>query len=504
MVFNSLHFAIFFVVVLTVVSVLRNRVTARNAFLLACGYYFYGWWDWRFLGLLAFTTCFDYFCGRMLGDGTKRGFDLATADRVEPTSLDRGKEDVLFRGPGDRAFLAASIVVNLVVLGFFKYFNFFVDSAEVLLRQMGFHPHVTTLNVILPVGISFYTFQSMSYIIDVYRGVLKSERNFLTYATFVAFFPPLVAGPIERASHLLPQLKRPSDMTLDRFYAGSYLIGWGLFKKVVIADNVAVVADACFELFKGTDGNPVSTAGLTAWIGMYAFAIQIYCDFSGYTDIARGVARCMGFELTLNFNLPYFSVNPSDFWKRWHISLSSWLRDYLYIPLGGNRKGNVRTYVNLMLTMLIGGLWHGAAWTYVIWGAYQGALLCVHRLFKPGLDRLPLRGFAWTLARVVVMFHLICIGWLVFRAETVAQAWRMLRAAFTSVRVDPLDPALYLTLAVTGGVLLIVQLAQAWTREALVGFKLPAPLRAVAYAAVLLGIIIFGEAHGRAFIYFQF
>jgi D-alanyl-lipoteichoic acid acyltransferase DltB (MBOAT superfamily) len=283
---------------------------------------------------------------------------------------------------------------------------------------------------------------------------------------------------------------------------------------VVIADNVALVADEIFKAFLPNEyaepGVASGAPGLLAGVGMYAFAIQIYCDFSGYTDMARGVARCMGFELALNFDLPYFSANPSEFWRRWHISLSSWLRDYLYIPLGGNRRGNFRTYANLMITMLLGGLWHGAAWTYVVWGAYQGVLLCAHRAAKPVLDRAvpedsPFgRSFAWRAIRVFLMFHLICIGWLIFRAETLGQAGRMLLAALTSPRWLPLEPRLVLTIVVCASILLIVQLAQAWKREPLIGFRLPVPLRAVAYAAVLLGIVIFGEANGRAFIYFQF
>ena len=496
MVFNSLHFAAFFAVVFTVVSLLRNKVTGRNAFLLVCGYYFYGMWDWRFLGMLWFTTLFDYFCGRMLGDATRDAAGKAV------------------RSSKDRAFLIASLVINLGVLSFFKYFNFFIDSLGVFLERFGLHEHLPVLRVIAPLGVSFYTFQSISYVVDVYRGLIKSERNLLTYATFVAFFPPLVAGPIERASHLLPQLQRPSNQTWERICQGTYLIGWGLFKKVVIADNIADVSAEVFKKFlpeaMSFDGNGALGAGITAWIGMYAFAIQIYCDFSGYTDIARGVARCMGFELALNFDLPYFSVNPGEFWRKWHISLSSWLRDYLYIPLGGNRKGNIRTYVNLMLTMLLGGLWHGAAWTFVVWGAYQGMLLCVHRAIQPTLEKaIPAdskfgASFAWRAMRVVFMFHLICIGWLFFRAETMKQAWVMLKAALTSPKWISLDPKLNLTLLVCFTILLVVQLAQAWKKDALIGFRLPIPLRAVAYAAILLGIVIFGDANGSQFIYFQF
>jgi len=463
--------------------------------LLVAGYYFYAWWDWRFLSLLWLTTLFDYYCGRML--------------RVE----NHVPGQPLARPRRDRLFLAASMALNLTILGFFKYFNFFVNSAASLLVSMGLHPHVETLHIILPLGISFYTFQSMNYVIDVYRGELEGEKSLLNFALFVSFFPHLVAGPILRATALMPQIKQPNTITRDGFYSGFYLAIWGLFKKVVIADNVAGVADAVFRDFPnvlapGQQITSLPPSG-TVLLGMYAFAIQIYCDFSGYTDIARGTARMMGFELMRNFNLPYLAVNPSDFWQRWHISLSTWLRDYLYIPLGGNRKGKARTYVNLMITMLLGGLWHGAAWTFVVWGAFHGALLCIHHLARDWLgENIAPKSkpgeWIWTAIRVLVFFHLVCIGWLIFRAESFEQAWLMLRSlARLSFRWQ-LDDVLKLTLLASALILLVVQLSQAKTKEMLVAWRLPMPLRAVAYACVILGVIIFGSANGRAFIYFQF
>lgn len=337
MTFNSLHFVAFFAVVLSGVALLRKRLLARNTFLLLASWYFYGVWDWRFLALLLGTQAFDYTFARL----------------IERYPLGSGKR---------KWFVVGSCAVNLTVLGFFKYCNFFIDSAVSLAQSLGYGIHRPELNVILPIGISFYTFQSMSYVIDVYRGHLKAERHPLHYALFVAFFPQLVAGPIERATHLLPQIKAPTNMNWDNLCHGFWLVGLGMFKKVVLADNISPVTAGVF------DRPDVYPHAWESIVGIYAFAIQIYCDFSAYSDIARGAARMMGFDLMRNFDLPYFAVNPSDFWRRWHISLSTWLRDYLYIPLGGNRGGWFKTYRNLFLTMLLGGLWHGATWLFVLWG----------------------------------------------------------------------------------------------------------------------------------------
>ena len=485
--FNSLYFAIFFAIVFSLTALLRNRVTPRNLVLLAASYLFYGWWDWRFLSLLWISTLFDYWCARVL-DRRLEGREPGTEAR--PRS--------------DKAFLIASMALNLGFLGFFKYFNFFVDSAEASLAWMGFKAHLPTLKVILPVGISFYTFQSMSYVIDVYRGTMRAERSLLTFALYIAFFPQLVAGPIERATTLVPQLRRPNVITLPRVYSGAYLIAWGLIKKVVIADNVAHVADAAFAA-----RNP---SGGTALLGIYAFAIQIYCDFSGYTDVARGAARAMGFELMRNFDLPYFATNPSDFWRRWHISLSTWLRDYVYIPLGGNRKGPARTYVNLMLTMVLGGLWHGAAWTFVLWGAFHGLMLCVHRAAQPYLRRWvdpqgPFSRRAWYFVRAFLFFQLVCLGWLLFRAASMGQVVRMLAAIWHgATTIDPrvLGPGLLAVFVACAAVLLLVQLVQFVSKNHDVIWRLPVPVRAVLYAAGILAFVLFGEYGGESFIYFQF
>ena len=481
MYFNSFRFIGFFVVVFLVVLALRKVVWARNLFLLAASYYFYGCWDWRFLGLIWISTIVDYVCGRLLDP-----------DRPDPPNDQRRK-----------AILTVSILTNLGMLGFFKYFDFFVGSAVEALATAGIQVRASSLGIVLPVGISFYTFQTLSYTIDLYRGQIKAEHNLLNFSLFVAFFPQLVAGPIERASRLLPQMSVPNPITREKLYSGFWLICWGLFKKVVIADNAARIVDIVFS--------NSSPSGAAALIGMYAFAFQIYCDFSGYSDIARGCARILGFELSLNFNLPYFATNPSDFWRRWHISLSSWLRDYLYIPLGGNRLGPSRTYVNVMLTMTLGGLWHGAAWTFVVWGIYHGLLLAVHRAMAPiflrvGAPTTRLGARVWYFTRAVVFFHLVCVGWILFRAESLGQAFRMVSSillqglAGSSSLLDE-RTVLFVALA---GLLLLFQLFQFQTRDQNAILRLPVPVRAAVYASLTITFLWFGVADGVAFIYFQF
>jgi alginate O-acetyltransferase complex protein AlgI len=330
MLFNSFAFAVFLPVVLAVYYLLRDY-RKQNAWLLASSLFFYGAWDWRFLFLLLFTIIVDYFVARRIQ--RLRDEDRALRQR--------------------RLLLAASILANLGVLAFFKYYNFFQDNVSSIAQWLDLPVGLPALHVLLAIGISFYTFQSMSYTIDVYRGHLRAADHFTDFALFVSFFPHLVAGPIMRAVDLLPQILRPRRATAEQAADGIQLMIWGFWKKMFVADHLAPIVNAYFGR-SSLDGYEVAVAA-------YAFAFQIYGDFSGYTDIARGVAKLFGFELTLNFRLPYFSASPQEFWTRWHISLSRWLREYLYFPLGGNRRGEYRTYLNLILTMVIGGLWHGAA-----------------------------------------------------------------------------------------------------------------------------------------------
>jgi D-alanyl-lipoteichoic acid acyltransferase DltB (MBOAT superfamily) len=385
------------------------------------------------------------------------------------------------------------------MLGYFKYSNFFAESLQATLARAGLTLPLAHLNVVLPIGISFYTFQSMSYVIDVYRRQIQPTRDVVEFATFVSFFPHLVAGPIMRPTTLLPQIEHPRRFDLARFYQGWYLIGWGLTKKVVVADNLAPIVKDLFDRGPEIDG------GL-ALLAVYAFAFQIYCDFSGYTDAARGIAKCLGFELALNFNLPYFATSPKDFWARWHISLSTWLRDYLYIPLGGNRGGPWRTGRNLMLTMVIGGLWHGAAWTFVLWGAYQGLILVGHRLAEPYLARIrptdPVDRACWKAVRIGATFHLVCLGWLFFRAESLAQVGGMLGAIVHRMALPPAADLLPVALAILP--LLLVQVAQYVAQDLDVILRTPWYVRSAFYTACFYAFVLAGRFEGTQFIYFQF
>ncbi len=321
---------------------------ARRAVLVA-SYVFYGYWDWRFCSLLLISTVVDFFVGRAIA-------------RVR-------------RSARRKRLLWVSCVVNLGILGFFKYFNFFVDSVQEVAAGLGLSVDFLHLNIILPVGISFYTFQTMSYTIDIYRRKLEPTHSLVDFALFVAFFPQLVAGPIERARNLLPQIAVMGRPTRTQVADGLVLLTVGYFKKVLIGDACGRIVDHIF-------GQPDLYRSPELLAGLILFSIQIYADFSGYSDIARGLAKLLGIELMKNFEQPYLSANITEFWRRWHISLSSWLRDYLYISLGGNRRGNARTYLNLMTTMLLGGLWHGAAWTFVVWGGLHGLYLAVHKMLR--------------------------------------------------------------------------------------------------------------------------
>jgi D-alanyl-lipoteichoic acid acyltransferase DltB (MBOAT superfamily) len=321
-----------------------------------------------------------------------------------------------------KSFLAASIICNLGVLCFFKYYNFFLGSLNSLISEFGLNIEMLHLDIVLPVGISFYTFQVMSYTIDIYRKRCEPSRNFFDFALFVAFFPQLVAGPIERASRLLPQISSKRTIDIDRFKTGIWLIFWGLYKKIVIADNLAAISDQIF--------NQSATATcLTSYLGVLAFTIQIYCDFSGYTDIARGCARLLGFHLMRNFNLPFFATDPADYWNRWHISLSTWLRDYLYIPLGGNRKGKNRTYINLFITMTLGGLWHGASWNYIWWGIYHGILLIGHRIIseiRSTANDIKSSSIA-IVVKIFIMFQFTLFGFIIFRSNRTVRDGLLIR-----------------------------------------------------------------------------
>ncbi|MBZ0265317.1 MBOAT family protein [bacterium] len=472
MLFNSFTFLLFFLITYSLYIVLRKHLKGQNILLLVASYVFYGYWDWRFLSLIILSTIIDYFVGLNL----------------DKSSINKHR----------KILLTISVLANLSILSFFKYFNFFAESFSEILALLGMSASYSTLKIVLPVGISFYTFQTMSYTIDIYRKKLKPIRDFSDFALFVSFFPQLVAGPIERASNLLPQIIKPRTITLQHIHSGIFLILWGFFKKVIIADNLALVANNIFN-------NYSDYTGLGLFVGVLAFTFQIYGDFSGYSDIARGISRLLGFELMLNFRLPYFAVNPSDFWLRWHISLSSWLRDYLYIPLGGSRGGSGNTYRNLMLTMLLGGLWHGAAWNFVIWGAYHGAILVIYRLLERGRE-LPVKADgsvdrAWLAIKITFMFILTMIGWILFRAHSYEQIMYFMTNMF-SFEVSAIPSLLKVGRFILP--LVIIQILQHRTKDLLIITKMKPVFLGLFYLVILFSLCVFSIRESVEFIYFQF
>jgi D-alanyl-lipoteichoic acid acyltransferase DltB (MBOAT superfamily) len=397
MLFNSFEFLVFLAITYALYLVLPHR--KQNWMLLVASYVFYGWWDWRFLGIIAFTTILDY----------------VVSLRIVASTAEREK----------RAWLGLSVGINLGLLGVFKYFNFFVESFVELANHAGLHVDWVPLHIILPVGISFYTFQSISYSIDVYRGQIAPPRRFLDYALFVAFFPQMVAGPIQRATYFLPQVVEPRQVDLDQVCRGAFLILYGLFKKAVIADGLAGAVGSVFNAAG-------AHSGLDVFVATYLFVLQIYCDFSGYTDIARGVAKLMGFNLSKNFMTPFYSASPAEYWTRWHISLSSWVKDYVYFPLALHylRKGDGKLdeYKPHLISMLLMGLWHGAAWTYILWGLYHGLMLIAWDLFKwPRSLKRASRLLVKPL-RIAFYFQITAISLLIFRANSVHQIGDLLLA----------------------------------------------------------------------------
>jgi alginate O-acetyltransferase complex protein AlgI len=473
MLFNSLQFILFFTIVYCIYLQLHRKT--QNVFLLISSYVFYSAWDYRFLSLILISTVVDYYCGMRIYRSTSAS--------------------------SRKWFLITSLIANLSILGFFKYFNFFFESLFEILLLFNVSASFNTLSILLPVGISFYTFQTMSYTIDIYYRRMKPCTSLIDFALFVSFFPQLVAGPIERAKNLLPQIQATRHINYEHLANGLYLVLWGLFKKVVIADNLAVTVDQVFLKNSGFLPNEV-------FIGVLFFTIQIYCDFSGYTDIARGIAKLMGFELMLNFNLPYFAKNPGDFWRRWHISLSTWLKDYLYVPIGGNRKGLFYTYRNLMVTMILGGLWHGAAWNFVLWGLYHGILLSIHRLLrdvgllKLKLDTYSLTGRITEFASISLMFGFTLYGWLLFRASNIDQIIDMTKY-LTKIQLNQ-----YLFHQLAKLTFYSWPLAAMWGAQYSGNLKIflrsPVAIQTICYVIMMFLFIVIGNFNGTSFIYFQF
>jgi D-alanyl-lipoteichoic acid acyltransferase DltB (MBOAT superfamily) len=485
--FNTLAYAKFFAIVFVVSWLLARLGKLRLIFILAASYCFYAFFS--------------------ITDADKHQFSLwslrylfliwgsSTADWLLGNAIARAKDD-----RSRKLWLAGTVVMNLGVLGFFKYFNFGVDNARALLTSLGFQPSEVALRIALPVGISFFTFESMSYVIDVYRRHIEPHKSYLEYLSFVAFFPHLVAGPIVRPRDLLPQLANPPRWSNSEGSEALWLIAFGLIKKVAIGDYLALnIVDRVFDA-------PTQYSALECYTAVVAYAVQIYCDFSGYTDIAIGSALLLGVRFPMNFDAPYTSASIQEFWRRWHISLSTWLRDYLYIPLGGNRHGSVRTYLNLMLTMLLGGLWHGANWTFVVWGGLHGAALGVNRAFtnyraRRGLT--PSRSLAVRALCVFVTFHFVLVCWVFFRSEDFSKAWTIFRQLST---LSVFHPNLHAKILIVLGVGLLSHfLPKPWElklRESFV--NLPAVAQGVALFALALLLREMASLESVPFVYFQF
>ena len=471
--FVSVAFFVFLPIVFAVYWLLGRHLRWQNLWLLLASYVFYGWWDWRFLILILITSLSSFASGLWLERTQHR-----------------------------QTVVASNIILNLGILGTFKYYDFFVENLQHLFLQVGYSLDVPTLRLILPVGISFYTFQSLSYTIDVYRGKLHATKDVVAFFAYIAFFPQLVAGPIERATHLLPQMLGTRTFRYDEAVDGLRRMLWGFFKKMVVADNCAVAVNLIWENYAEADA-------LTLIAGMLLFTFQIYGDFSGYSDIAIGVSKLFGIRLMENFRLPYFSRSIGEFWRRWHISLMTWFRDYLYIPLGGSRKGSARTMLNVFIVFLLSGLWHGANWTYVAWGGYNACLLTIGRWLGANHQSPQSDIPTWrSIPRIIFTFFLVAIGWIVFRSASLAEAYDYLTRLFTTL------PSFSLGGLQHGKVALLycaMMLGVEWVqRDRLCPLQLEGlaigryqMVRWAVYYLVLI-LVFFGRGEEQTFIYFQF
>lgn len=476
MLFDTPAYFVFLIPVVLAYWRLSHR--KQNVFLVLASYVFYGWWDWRFLALMIGSTAMDFLI----------------AQKVAPSGAN----------PNRRKWFILSLLLNFGILGVFKYFNFFVDSFSTSLDALGIHIPVPVLRVILPPGISFYTFQEVAYIVDVYKGRLEASRSFVEYALFISLFPHLIAGPIQRPGHLIPQVQRERSFNGDRFFDGMLLIFSGLLRKCVVADNCALLANAAFG---GQLGPPNFWVVL---IGTYAFAWQVYGDFSGYSDIARGSAQLLGFHFTVNFRQPFLAQRFQDFWRRWHISLSTWLRDYLYIPLGGKAGGERKLCRNLLITMLLAGLWHGANWTFVVFGAIHGVVMSLERLFFPAMkkpaDAAPPHrsgGLLSVWGQRILTFHLFCLSLVFFRAPSLSSALQLLGGLFNFTWRAEYASAL-LVLCFFSVPLFVVDLWLEAQNQEYPFAEAPYAVRIGLAATALLLLAFFSGNDLNAFIYFQF
>lgn len=481
MLFNSIEFAFFLSIVFAIYwFVLHENVRGQNVFIILASYLFYGWWDWQFLSLIIFSSVVDYLLGQ----------------KIEEENVDKKR----------KRLLGISLAVNLGLLGFFKYYDFFITEFIAAFAEIGVNLHASTLRIILPVGISFYTFQTLSYTIDVYRKKLPAVRDWTVFFAYVSFFPQLVAGPIERATQLIPQFLEKRKFEYTEAKDGMRQMLWGLFKKIVIADNCAGIVDRIFNNYD-TYGAPVLA------LGAVLFAIQIYCDFSGYSDIAIGTARLFGFKLMRNFSYPYFSRDIAEFWRRWHISLSTWFRDYLYIPLGGSRvESRGKLIRNIFIIFLVSGFWHGANWTFIAWGALHAFFFLPSILMNKNRRHLNTIAENRTLpnlkelAQMLWTFAIVCVAWVFFRAENLTQALDYLTRMFTDFDFQTrlFRKNIWLFLGI--GLMFAVEWFQ---REKQHGFqfddlKISRLVRGTAYILAALAILLFAPQGASNFIYFQF
>ena len=475
MLFNSLEFLIFLPIIFCLYWFVFNRsFRVQNLLLIFSSYIFYGWWDYRFLSLIFLSTVVDYFVGLKIHDSDDKN--------------------------NKKSFLWVSILFNLGLLGFFKYFNFFIDSWINLLSSLGYeHKSIWTLNVILPVGISFYTFQTMSYSLDIFYGKLKPTKDFLSFASFVSFFPQLIAGPIERASSLLPQMLSSRVFNYEQGVQGIRLILWGMFKKVVIADSLAWRVDLVFNDFQSLDGGILL-------LGLLYFSFQIYCDFSGYSDIAIGTSKLFGFELMSNFRFPYFSRDIGEFWRKWHISLSTWFRDYMYIPLGGSKVSKLLSIRNIFIIFIVSGFWHGANWTFIVWGLIHATLFIP--LFLKGKNRRYTTSVVaadkWfptvnELFLMIITFFSTMIAWVFFRSESITNAFKYLEIIVTKFSTQNLieSDLLYVLF------LIICDWIMRKDERKVLVINLNKPLRYTIYSILIL-LILYKSNPNSHFIYFQF
>jgi alginate O-acetyltransferase complex protein AlgI len=478
MLFNSLNFAIFLPIVFFLYwFVTQKNLRLQNILLLVASYFFYACWDWRFLFLLIFSTLLDYFTGLKMSEAKNK--------------------------TRKKFWFWLSVLINLGFLGVFKYYNFFLTSFAEAVENIGFYVDPWTIKVILPVGISFYTFHGLSYVIDIYNDKIKAEKNFIDYSVFVSFFPLLVAGPIERATHLLPQIQKARVFDYSKAIDGLRQILWGLFKKIVIADQCAEYANWAFD-------NSDSTSGSNLVLGALFFTFQIYCDFSGYSDIALGTARLFGIELLRNFAFPYFSRDIAEFWRRWHISLSTWFRDYLYIPLGGSKVGMWMKVRNTFIIFLVSGFWHGANWTFIIWGFLNALYIMPSIIFKTNRTNLDIvaQGKYFPtikeLLAIILTFSLTVFAWIFFRAESMSQAFNYIAGIVNDslFTVPTIGSSLLFILLVIFLIIEWLGREQQFAIARLV-LKWPKLFRWAAYLCILLTIFYFAGSK-QEFIYFQF